>query len=232
MELKDYRAALDTLDRELTELLARRMELAGEIGEYKKARGLPILDKTREEEKLDAIEQLCPEACRGELRAVFRSVMEQSRALQQRRSAAMRCGLLGRKLGHSYSPRIHGKLADYRYELFEREPEALADFLRSGDWQGLNVTIPYKKTVLPCCDSLSDAAREIGSVNTLLRRSDGSLYGDNTDAFGFAWLLQKSGIDPAGKKALVLGSGGASVMACWVLRKQGAREVIVISRAG
>ena len=231
MELKDYRAALDRLDRELTELLVRRMELAGQIGEYKKARGLPILDAAREDEKLDATESLCPEAYRGELRAVFRSVMEQSRALQLRRSAALRCGLLGRKLGHSYSPQIHGKLADYGYALFEREPEELEDFLRKGDWQGLNVTIPYKKTVLPYCDSLSAAAREIGSVNTLLRRSDGSLYGDNTDAFGFAWLLQKSGIDPAGKKALVLGSGGASVMACWVLRKQGAREVIVISRA-
>ena len=232
MELKDYRAALDALDGELTELLARRMALSGEIGEYKKARGRPILDADREEKKLDAVEKRCPEAFRGEMRVVFRAILEQSRELQQRRSSAMRCGLLGRKLVHSYSPQIHGKLADYGYELFEREPEELEDFVPEGAWQGLNVTIPYKKAVLPFCDALSDSAREIGSVNTLLRRADGSIYGDNTDAFGFAWLLEHSGIDPKGKKALVLGSGGASVMACWVLRQRGARELTVISRSG
>ncbi len=232
MELKDYRAALDALDGELTELLAKRMALSGLIGEYKKARGRPILDAAREEKKLNAVEKRCPEAFRGEMRVVFRAILEQSRELQQRRSSAMRCGLLGRKLGHSYSPQIHGKLADYGYELFEREPEELEDFVREGAWQGLNVTIPYKKTVLPLCDALSDSAREIGSVNTLLRRADGSIYGDNTDAFGFAWLLEHSGIDPKGKKALVLGSGGASVMACWVLRQKGARELTVISRSG
>ena len=92
MELKDYRAALDALDGELTELLARRMGLSGEIGEYKKARGLPILDAAREEEKLNTLERLCPESLRGELRVVFRAILEQSRHLQQRRSGAMRCG--------------------------------------------------------------------------------------------------------------------------------------------
>ncbi len=232
MELKDYRAELDALDAELGRLLSRRMELCGEIGDYKKARGLPILDAEREREKLDAVEKQSPEAFRGELRGIFRAILAESRALQQRRSVGMSCGLLGRKLGHSYSPQIHAQLGDYSYSLFEREPEELEDFLRHGEWQGLNVTIPYKKAVMPYCDALSDAAREIGSVNTLLRRSDGSLYGDNTDAYGFAYLLRESGIDPAGKKALVLGSGGAGVMACWVLRKALAREVVVISRGG
>ena len=231
-ELKDYRALLDPLDRELTGLLLRRMELSGQIGELKKRRALPILDEAREREKLASVAGLCPAPLQGEIRAVYRQILEQSRALQQRRSPEMICGLLGRKLGHSYSPQIHRELTDYRYSLFEREPEELEDFLREGEWQGLNVTIPYKKTVLPFCTALSDAAREIGSVNTLLRLPDGGLYGDNTDAFGFAWLLQKSGIDPAGKKALVLGSGGASVMACWVLRQKGAREIVVISRGG
>ena len=231
-ELADYRAWLDRLDDQIAGLLTRRMELSGQIGTYKMARGLPIRDEDREQEKLASVEETCPEALRGELRAVYGEILRQSRGLQVRRSPELRCGLLGRKLGHSYSPQIHGLLGDYGYRLFEREPEELADFLRQGDWQGLNVTIPYKKTVLPFCASLSDAAREIGSVNTLLRRPDGSLFGDNTDAFGFARLLRESGIDPAGKKALVLGSGGASVMACWVLRQQGAREVTVISRGG
>lgn len=144
----------------------------------------------------------------------------------------LKCGLLGQKLGHSYSPAIHGMLADYDYQLFEREPEQLEDFLKNGDWDGINVTIPYKKAVLPYCAELSDTARRIGSVNTIVRRPDGSLYGDNTDAYGFESLVGKSGIDVRGKKALVLGSGGASVTVVAVLKMLGAASVTVISRGG
>ena len=144
----------------------------------------------------------------------------------------LKCGLLGQKLGHSYSPAIHGMLADYDYQLFEREPEQLEDFLKNGDWDGINVTIPYKKAVLPYCAELSDTARRIGSVNTIVRRPDGSLYGDNTDAYGFESLVKKSGIDVRGKKALVLGSGGASVTVVAVLKMLGAESVTVISRCG
>ena len=144
----------------------------------------------------------------------------------------LKCGLLGQKLGHSYSPAIHGMLADYDYQLFEREPEQLEDFLKNGPWDGINVTIPYKKAVLPYCTELSDTARRIGSVNTMIRRPDGSLYGDNTDAYGFESLVKKSGIDVRGKKALVLGSGGASVTVVAVLKMLGAESVTVISRGG
>ena len=144
----------------------------------------------------------------------------------------LKCGLLGQKLGHSYSPAIHGMLADYDYQLFEREPEQLEDFLKNGPWDGINVTIPYKKAVLPYCAELSDTARRIGSVNTIVRRPDGSLYGDNTDAYGFESLVKKSGIDVRGKKALVLGSGGASVTVVAVLKMLGAESVTVISRGG
>ena len=144
----------------------------------------------------------------------------------------LKCGLLGQKLGHSYSPAIHGMLADYDYQLFEREPEQLEDFLKNGDWDGINVTIPYKKAVLPYCAELSDTARRIGSVNTIVRRPDGSLYGDNTDAYGFESLVKKSGIQVQGKKALVLGSGGASVTVVAVLKLLGAESVTVISRGG
>ena len=144
----------------------------------------------------------------------------------------LKCGLLGQKLGHSYSPAIHGMLADYDYQLFEREPEQLEDFLKNGPWDGINVTIPYKKAVLPYCVELSETARRIGSVNTIVRRPDGSLYGDNTDAYGFECLVGKSGIDVRGKKALVLGSGGASVTVVAVLKMLGAESVTVISRGG
>lgn len=144
----------------------------------------------------------------------------------------LKCGLLGEKLGHSYSPQIHSMLADYEYELFEKSPEELEDFLKSGEFDGLNVTIPYKKAVMPYCAELSPTAAQIGSVNTIVRRSDGSLYGDNTDAFGFENLIVHNGIEVKGKKALVLGTGGASVTAQAVLKNLGASEVVVISRRG
>ena len=147
-------------------------------------------------------------------------------------SEALHCGLLGRTLGHSYSPAIHAQLADYSYLLYEKEPEELEHFLRSGEFDGLNVTIPYKKAVIPYCAELSDTARAIGAVNPSVRRPDGTLWGDNTDAYGFSMLVRSSGAEVRGKKALVFGSGGASATAQYVLRQMGAREVVVISRHG
>ncbi|MBR5095379.1 MAG: chorismate mutase [Oscillospiraceae bacterium] len=232
MDLTDHRQELDKIDRELTGLFLRRMEICGEIGDWKRAEGRPILDAKREQEVLTALSALCPPYRQGELRALYGEIFALSRESQRRRTTSLRCGLLGEKLGHSYSPQIHGMLAGYRYELFERAPADVASFVREGDWDGLNVTIPYKKTVLPLCDDLSETAREIGSVNTLIRRPDGGVYGDNTDAYGFELLLRRLGVDVAGKKALVLGSGGASAAVCWVLRKHGASPVIVVSRSG
>lgn len=143
----------------------------------------------------------------------------------------MRCGLLGEHLTHSYSPQIHALLGDYSYELFEVAPEKLGEFLQAGEFDGLNVTIPYKRAVIPYCAELSAAAREMGSVNTLLRRPDGTLYGDNTDLDGFRWLLARGGGIRLGEKALVLGTGGASQTVQAVLRAAGA-EVAVLSRRG
>lgn len=143
----------------------------------------------------------------------------------------MKCGLLGGKLGHSYSPQIHGMLADYEYRLYEKTQEELSEFLLHSDVCGLNVTIPYKKTVIPFCAELSPRAQRLGAVNTLVRRSDGTLVGHNTDYFGFETLLHHSGLSVSGKKALVLGSGGASATAVAVLQDHGS-DVIVISRSG
>lgn len=143
----------------------------------------------------------------------------------------MKCGLLGRKLGHSYSPQIHNLLGDYSYVLFEKEPEELENFLKNGDFSGLNVTIPYKKEVIPYLSELSPTAKKMGCVNTVLRRSDGTLYGHNTDYFGFTSLVRHAGLSIAGKKVLVLGSGGASNTAAAALKDLGASPV-VISRSG
>ena len=143
----------------------------------------------------------------------------------------MRCGLLGKTLSHSYSPQIHQYLGDYSYQLFEKQPEELGDFLINGEFSGINVTIPYKKDVIPYCSELTECAKALGAVNTIVRRPDGTLIGHNTDYFGFAYMVKKSGLSVAGKKVLVLGSGGASVTAVAVLKNLGA-EVIVISRSG
>ena len=143
----------------------------------------------------------------------------------------MNCGLLGRKLGHSYSPAIHAMLGDYEYRLYEKEPEELAAFIRNGLWDGLNVTIPYKKDVIPYCDLLSPLAEELGSVNTLVRLGDGRIMGTNTDTWGFDQMLGRVGISCEGKKALVLGSGGASATVQAILRLADA-QVVVISRSG
>lgn len=141
-------------------------------------------------------------------------------------------GLLGRKLGHSWSAPIHAALGCADYRLIELEPEELGAFLAREDIGGLNVTIPYKRDVMAYCDVLDPMAEAIGSVNTLVRRADGKLYGYNTDAAGFCFMAQCAGIGFAGKKTLVLGSGGASRTAAACAKKLGAREVVVISRSG
>ena len=144
----------------------------------------------------------------------------------------MHCGLLGQKLSHSYSPAIHSMLGDYEYKLYETEPENVETFLRKGDFDALNVTIPYKKCAAAICDELSETARAIGSVNTIVRRADGTLYGDNTDVYGFEELLRRAVFSPRAKKVLVLGSGGASAAVVYALEKQQAREIVVVSRDG
>lgn len=143
----------------------------------------------------------------------------------------LQIGLLGRKLGHSYSPEIHGLLGDYAYNLYEREEAEIEALLRNPEIAGLNVTIPYKKTVIPFLDELSDAARAMGSVNTIVRREDGSLYGDSTDPYGFRAMVRHSGISVENRKTLVLGNGGAAAAVLPVLSELGAKTV-VISRKG
>lgn len=142
----------------------------------------------------------------------------------------MKCGLLGRKLSHSYSPQIHRMLGDYSYELFEKEPEEIKEFLKNGDFTGINVTTPYKKAVIPFLDELTPIAARLGAVNTIVRR-EGKLIGHNTDYFGFRMVLDTLPMPFHLQKCLVLGSGGASNTVCAVLEDLGARPV-VISRSG
>ena len=142
----------------------------------------------------------------------------------------MKFGLLGRKLGHSYSPMIFQLMGGYEYLLHEREPEGIEDLLRKEPFDGLNVTIPYKKDVIPYLDEVDELATRLGSVNTVVKRN-GHLAGHNSDYYGFSSMVRKSGVDVQGKKVLVLGSGGASVTVVAVLQDMGAK-VIIVSRSG
>ena len=144
----------------------------------------------------------------------------------------MKYALIGSKLGHSLSPRIHAALGGYPYELHELEPQELADFIRHGDYRGLNVTIPYKTAVIEHCDELSAVARRCRSVNTIVRREDGSVFGGNSDYFGFLALLHQSGLTARGKKVLILGDGGAARTSAAALCDEGARDVVCASRSG
>ncbi len=144
----------------------------------------------------------------------------------------IKCGLIGEKLSHSFSPMIHSHLADYSYKLFEMPENEVGDFLKHGDLDSLNVTIPYKKTVMPFLDEISDEALRIGSVNTITHTKEGKLRGDNTDYYGFSHLIKKSGIEIKNKNVLILGTGGASLTARTVCADMGAASISFVSRNG
>jgi shikimate dehydrogenase len=143
----------------------------------------------------------------------------------------MRYGLLGEKLGHSFSKEIHEKLGLYSYELIELTPAGLDAFLREKDFSGVNVTIPYKQTVIPYLDGISDRAGRIGAVNTIVNRG-GKLFGDNTDFGGLEALVRRTGLVLGGKTVLIAGTGGTSRTARAVAEAMGAAKVLRMSRSG
>ena len=243
-ELNALRREIDGIDAELVTLLKRRMAAAAEIAALKGANGLPVLDSERERALLARIRKLAGEELSDGFGSIYSAILAASRSYQNallgrenheheynRGGKAMICGLLGGKLGHSYSPQIHAELGDYKYRLFERAPEELDAFFADRSWTGVNVTIPYKRAAMKYCDVISERALRIGCVNTVVREADGLVHGYNTDYDGFLGLVNRAGYIPRGKKALILGSGGASLTAQCVLGELGA-EVVVVSRSG
>lgn len=149
-------------------------------------------------------------------------------------------GCIAEHLGHSFSGEIHHLLGlalsgenatepCYRYTLQELRPDELSDFFKRKGFRGINVTIPYKQAVIPHLDELTDVAREIGAVNTIVN-CDGRLVGDNTDFYGMNYLIASSGVDLKGKKVLIFGTGGTSKTAYVVAKHMGAREILKVSR--
>lgn len=142
----------------------------------------------------------------------------------------MEYGLIGGRLGHSYSKPIHEELAGYDYRLCPLPtPEEAHAFMQARDFKAINVTIPYKELVMPYCDEIDDAARAIGSVNTIVNKN-GRLEGHNTDFAGFTWILRKNGISLKGKTVMLLGTGGTQKTALAVAKAEGAAEVVLVSR--
>ena len=142
----------------------------------------------------------------------------------------MKFGLIGKPIKHSYSPRIHELLGISGYELCE--VDNLAEFFEKRDFKGINVTIPYKVEAMKFCDELSETARQIGAVNIVVKREDGSLYGDNSDYYGFIRMVENSQVSVTNKECLVLGSGGVSKSVCKALESMGASKITVVSRNG
>ena len=259
-QLNKYRDQIDQIDRQIIKLLEERFEVVRGVGEYKKAKGFPVLDAAREKQKLEALTKLCEESKRTYMEEILKGIMAQSRRFQEDHEVgqeqapgegkvqapgeglsqaqvapACRFGLLGRKLSHSHSPVIHKMLGGYEYGIFEREPEHLEAFFEDDSWEGINVTIPYKREVMKYCDELSETAIACNSVNTIVREHEEHgliIRGHNTDYDGFRYMVECSGIDPRGKKALVLGSGGVSGTVSQVMKDLGADPVIIISRSG
>ena len=141
----------------------------------------------------------------------------------------MKFGLLGRTLGHSFSPRIHSALGNTNYELFEREPSQLQEFFADPELQGINITIPYKVNALEACDVVDPRAERIGCVNTMVRKN-GKWHGYNTDYDGFVFTLQHAGIDVAGKECIILGDGASSATVHVALEDLGAKNIVHLSR--
>ena len=141
----------------------------------------------------------------------------------------MKYGLIGEHLPHSFSKEIHAKIADYIYELHEIEKDKLDDFMKAKDFIAINVTIPYKKDVIPYLSEIDENAKRIGAVNTIVNRN-GKLFGYNTDFFGMSALIKKIGLDFKGKKVAILGTGGTSNTAIAVCEALGAKQTIVVGR--
>lgn len=141
----------------------------------------------------------------------------------------MKYGLIGKPLGHSFSREIHALIADYDYRLFEIDEDELPRFFQERDFSGINVTIPYKQAVIPFLDKISDEAKKIGAVNTIVKK-EGKLFGFNTDYFGMRALIKSTGLDLENKSVLILGTGGTSKTAVEVSKSLGAKKIVKVSR--
>ena len=232
MDINSARAEIDGVDNEILKLFLRRMELCRAIAEEKGRDALPVRDLARETQILNEISSKSGEMAQYS-KALFEELMAQSRAYQRSLLENENgYALIGEKLSHSFSPQIHSMLGISDYELLELSEAELEKTIRHSGYMGFNVTIPFKRKAMELCDELSEEAKAIGCVNTIVRKADEKLLGYNTDAYGLEKALKRAKIDVFDKKVLILGSGGASLTAQYMARKNGACDVTVVSRSG
>jgi len=227
MGLEELRREIDAVDDELMGLFVKRMELSRRVAEYKKENGIPVLNAKREADILRRMSEKAGPVLDSYADGFFNNLFDLSRSYQS--SCSHKYGLVGGNLSYSYSKLIHEKLGDYKYELFSLDEDAFENQMARRDFDGLNVTIPYKRAAIPYCDEVSKIAREIGAVNTVYKNG-GELIGTNTDYDGFLYMLGRSGISLAGKKILILGAGGASLTVQKCARDAGASEISIARR--
>lgn len=229
-ELEDLRRELNSIDDGIAALFARRNEIVREVGLYKKHSGFPLNDPDRENAVTERIKGILPPLSAGFAAPLMKTLFGFSKEIQKR--VGGNYFVIGKKLPHSWSPEIYLPLGlDYGIKELPDE-EAVKEFVLSRGFDGINVTIPYKQTVIPLLDFVSDEAREVGAVNTVVNK-DGKLYGYNTDVGGMKAAIAAAGIDPKGKVAAVFGgNGGTAHTARYVLASMGAKRILTVSRTG
>ena len=230
--LDELRLDIDAADKDLIDAFTRRIDAVKSIGEYKKAKGLPVFDPEREKQKIASLEKLASPEVRPYIRRLYTEIMGIAKDVENKPVF----GVLGRSLPHTYSPQIHNMITDkYTYTVLEREEDELETLWQQGAdgiYGGFNVTIPYKKTACLKCDEVTPCASKTGAVNTVVFRKDGTCLGANTDVYGFKYMLESSDIDPSGKTVLILGTGGASAAVNEALIELNAGKIVFVSRSG
>lgn len=227
-ELDKLRIEIDSVDRDILDAFERRMAVCRRIGNAKRANGIEVFDGAREEVKLKQIRDAAGFESAPYAEDLFRNLMDYAK-IHQKKPAF---GVLGKTLTHTYSPMIHNIIdPSYTYSVIERNEDELDELFGSGVFKGFNVTIPYKREAFARCDVVDDASQDTGSVNTVVFGDDGKTYGYNTDCFGFIYMLERKGIDAAGKTVLVLGgTGGAASSVMFSLKQLGASQIIQCGR--
>lgn len=239
MELRDMRKHIDQIDKELLSLFEERMQVSKQVALYKSEHGEPVFCAEREQEILAKIRDESGKL--GDYAVnFFQKLMDISKEYQinvikeqrDEMKKILPCGLIGERLGHSFSKIIHEQLYCRTYDLVEADRMEIHKILDKEIYQGLNVTMPYKKEVLAYCSECSDEVNEIGSANTLVKLPSGGYKGYNTDVNGFCYMAEYAQIDFTNAKVLILGNGGACAAVKYAAEKMGALEVNVISRRG
>ena len=229
--LETLRNRIDEIDTQIAKLFAERMNAVEKIGIYKKDNALGVNQAEREKSIVKRLTKLVPEEYAGAIEQVYDAIFATSKRYQSMVIGKAKFGLIGRNINYSFSKEIHAAFADYDYSIINLEPEEVSGFFAKKEYSGYNVTIPYKRDAAALCDELSPQAKAIGSVNTVVLRKDGTLFGDNTDYYGFLNMAEKAGVDFNGKKVLVFGNGATSATICAAVKDKGG-NITVISRNG